>query len=133
MTLGASPPRPPIGWPLLPMPDDEGRLAYPSPEASVRQNLRVILSTRAGEQLMHPSYGAGLVTFIGAPDTVTTRRRIHDRVTEAVGRWETRITVDRVDVTPLADRPGHLRIGIAYRLRRTGEPRTLGVNLELAP
>lgn len=133
MILDATPPRPPVGWPLLPVPDADGRLAFPTLEASVRANLEVILSTRAGEQLLHPGYGAGLVDFVGATDTVTTRRRIHDRVTEAVGRWESRVVLDRVDVVAEPGAPGVLRVVVAYRLRRTGSPRTLGVALDLTP
>lgn len=133
MILDPAAPRPPVGWPLLPVPDAEGRLAYPTLEASVRANLQVILSTRAGEQLMHPGYGAGLVDFVGEADTVTVRRRVYDRVTESVGRWETRILLDRVDVTSDPDAPGVLRVEVAYRLRRTGAPRTLGVALDLTP
>ena len=122
----------PIGWPLLPVPDAHGELAYPAALAeSVRQQLQVILSTRPGEQLMRPGFGAGLTDFLGEPDTITTRRRIYDRVTEAIGRWEPRVTVDRVDVDDLPGRPGWLRIEIGYRLRRTGDVTTLGVNLEL--
>jgi uncharacterized protein len=133
MSAGHTLPRFPIGWPLLSVPDADGRLHFPHLARSVRENMRVILSTRAGEQLMHPGYGAGLVDFIGQPDTVTTRRRIYDRVTESVGRWESRIDLDRVDVLSMPDAPGHLRIEIAYRLRRTGEPLTFGVNLALVP
>jgi len=121
-----------IGWPLLPFPDQNGELAYPPVLAeSVRQQLQVILSTRPGEQLMRPGFGAGLTEFLGEPDTITTRRRIYDRVSEAVGRWEPRVEVDRVDVNDLPGRPGWLRIELGYRLRRTGQIQTLGVNLEL--
>jgi phage baseplate assembly protein W len=131
MSLTSIKPREPIGWPLLPVPDGQGRLAFPRLAESVRNNLRVLLSTRPGEQLMRPEYGAGLTEFLGQPDTITTRRRIYDRVTESIGRWEQRIDLDRVDITEVAQRPGTLRIEIAYRLRRTGESRTFGVNLEL--
>jgi uncharacterized protein len=131
MILNAPQPRAPIGWPLLPVPDDAGRIEFPQLAGSVRQNLQVILSTRAGEQLMHPQYGAGLTDFIGQPDTITTRRRIHDRVTDSIGRWEPRIELDRIDVTEVSGQSGHVRVQIAYRLRRTGEGRTFGVNLQL--
>ena len=130
--LDAKAPRPPIGWPLLPLPDDHGELAYPvALEASVRQQLQVILSTRPGEQLMRPGFGAGLTDFLGEPDTIATRRRILDRVTESIAQWEPRIEVNRVDVNDLPARPGWLRVEIGYRLRRTGQVMTLGVNLEL--
>lgn len=131
MILNPKTPRPPLGWPLLPVPDAAGELNFPTLAESVRQNLQVILSTRNGEQLLHPAYGAGLTTFIGQPDSITTRRRIHDRVTEGVGRWEPRIETDRIDVTDVEGKPGHVRILIAYRLRRTGEARSFGVQLQL--
>lgn len=131
MILNPTKPPEPIGWPLLPLPDAHGQIEFPSLAESVRQNLRVLLSTRAGEQLMRPEYGAGLTDFLGQPDTITTRRRIHDRVTDAIARWEPRVEVDRVEVNDLPRRLGQVRVEIAYRLRRTGEARTLGVNLEL--
>lgn len=131
MLLNPQPSRAPIGWPLLPVPDASGELTYPNLADSVRENLRVILSTRPGEQLMNPGYGAGLAEFVGERDTLTTRSRIHDRISDGLGRWEPRILVDHIDVTELEGQPGHLRVQLAYRLRRTGEARTLGVNLQL--
>ena len=132
MILDAKPYALSIGWPLLPFPDPNGELTYPATLAeSVRQQLQVILSTRSGEQLMRPGFGAGLAEFLGEPDTIATRRRVYDRVSEAVGRWEPRVEVDRVDVNDLPGRPGWLRIELGYRLRRTGQIMTLGVNLEL--
>jgi phage baseplate assembly protein W len=130
--LDGKPAAAPIGWPLLPLPDQNGELAYPSALAeSVRQQLQVILSTRPGEQLMRPDFGAGLTDFLGEPDDITTRRRVYDRVIESIGRWEPRVEVNRVDVDDIPDRPGWLRIEIGYRLRRTGELMTIGARLEL--
>jgi phage baseplate assembly protein W len=132
MILDTRPPAPAMGWPLLPFPDQDGAIAYPGAlDESVRQQLQVILSTRPGEQLMRPGFGAGLSEFLGEPDTITTRRRIFDRVNEAIAKWEPRVDVNRVDVDDLPDRPGWLRVDIGYRLKRTGQIMTLGVNLEL--
>ena len=132
MLLDTKPKAPAIGWPLLPFPSENGTLEYPAALAeSVRQQLQVILSTRPGEQLMRPGFGAGLTEFLGEPDTIATRRRIYDRVNETVVRWEPRVEVDRIDVNDLPGRPGWLRIELGYRLRRTGQIMTLGVNLEL--
>jgi len=132
MLLDTKPKAPAIGWPLLPFPDEHGALEYPAALAeSVRQQLQVILSTRPGEQLMRPGFGAGLTEFLGEPDTIATRRRIYDRVNETVVRWEPRVEVDRIEVNDLPGRPGWLRIELGYRLRRTGQIMTLGVNLEL--
>ena len=52
--------REPIGWPLLPLPDANGALAWPDLARSVREQIQVLLSTQPGEQLMRPAFGAGL-------------------------------------------------------------------------
>ena len=43
--------KPPVGFPLLGVPDAEGELSFPSFEQSVRQSIEIILRTRPGEQL----------------------------------------------------------------------------------
>ena len=119
----------PIGWPLLPLPDENGELNYPSLEASVRQTIRVILSTRPGEQLMRPRFGAGLDNFAHQPNNLTTRRRIYDLILESLESWEPRILIDRVDVATVEDQPARIRIELAYRIRRTGQPAQLGITI----
>ena len=122
---------PPIGFPLLTVPDANGQINFPSLEASVRQAIQVILQTRPGEQLMHPDFGAGLQTFLQESNTLVTRRRLHDRITDALTRWEPRILIDRVEVKTVPDQPTHLRIEIWYRLRRTGVAQHLGLTMQL--
>jgi Bacteriophage baseplate protein W len=121
----------PIGWPLLPLPDESGRLSFPSLEQSVRQSIEVILRTRPGEQLMRPEFGAGLDLFLHEPNTMETRRRIRDLVAASLGRWEPRISLERIDVDEVAERPSHVRVEIAYRLRRTGAIQQTGLTMEL--
>ncbi len=124
-------PRPLIGWPLLPLPDQEGRLHFPTLDQSVRQSIQVILSTRPGEQLMHTVFGGGLAAFLHESNTLTTRRRIRDAVVAALNRWEGRILLDRVEVRELPDQPARVRVEIAYRLRRTAVARQLGLTMDL--
>ena len=120
-----------INWPLFAVPDANGRLGYPTADASVRQSIRIILSTRPGEQLMRPEFGAGLEEFLHEPNTLTTRRRIRDLITDALGRWEPRIILDRVDVAEVPDESSQIRVEILYRLRRTGVPQHMGLTMEL--
>lgn len=124
-------PRPLIGWPLFAVPDAEGRLEWPGLEASVRQAIRVILSTRPGEQLMRPEFGAGLDRLLHAPDNLATRRQIRDWTMSALTRWERRIVLDRVDVLDVPGQPGELRVEIAYRLARSGTPGAVAVTVRL--
>jgi phage baseplate assembly protein W len=120
-----------IGWPLLPLPDEHGQLSYPSLEDSVRQAIRVILSTRPREQLLHPEFGAGLQDFLGEPSTLALRRSVRDTVSDALSTWEDRILIDRVEVSEVNGQPTQIRVEIAYRLRRTGAPQQLGLTMEL--
>jgi uncharacterized protein len=121
----------PIGWPLLPVPDAHGRLAYPALERSVREAIEVILRTRPGEQLMRPEFGAGLETLLHEPNTLTTRRRIQDLVRDGINKWEDRVILDRVDVWEVPEEPAAVRVEVAYRLKRTGAPQFLGLVVEL--
>ena len=120
-----------IGWPLLPLPDENGRLVYPSLADSVRQRMRAILMTRPGEQLMRPEFGGGLEAYLHDPNTMMTRRRIRDAVHTSIEQWEPRIRLDAVAVDEVEDRPSHVRVESAYRLRTTGEAGRLGLTLEL--
>ena len=121
----------PLGWPLLPLPDAQGRLDWPGAEQSVREGIRVILSTRPGEQLMRADFGAGLDRLLHEPNTLATRRRISDLVRDALGRWERRILLDGVEVWEVPDRPSDVRVEIAYRLARNGAPGAMNVTLQL--
>lgn len=124
-------PRPLLGWPLLPLPDANGRLGWPGLEDSVVQSIKVILQTRPGEQLMRPEFGAGLERLLHEPNTLATRRRIRECIEQGLARWERRILVDRIDVQEVPDEPTHVRVEIGYRLQRTGAAGSLGLTLSL--
>lgn len=127
----SSVPLPLVGWPLLPLPDSHGQMPYPSLEASVRESIQIILRTRPGEQLMRPDFGAGLADFLQDPNTLTTRRRIRDRLMKALEQWERRLIISRVDVAEVPGNLTQIRVDIAYRLRRTGAPGSLGLTMDL--
>jgi phage baseplate assembly protein W len=121
--------RDPIGWPLLPYPEN-GQLSYPSLEQSVRDSIRIILTTRPGEQLMRPRFGAGLQNFLNEGNTVAIRRQIQSDITDSLQNYETRIAVDAVDVETSPKAPSQVHVRIHYRLLRTNAPQQLGVTLQ---
>jgi phage baseplate assembly protein W len=131
MSANPSIPPVPVGWPLLPFPEQNGELTYPTIDQSVRQMIRVVLLTRPGEQLRHPNFGAGLQNYISEPNNLTTRRRIHDAIADALASWEPRILVDRLDILEVPNFPTRLRVEIAYRIRRTGASQLLGLTLDV--
>lgn len=120
-----------INWPLLPLPDEHGRLVYPDLQESVRQSIKIILSTRPGERIMRPAFGGGLESLLYEQNTLTTRRQIRDLISEALQRWEKRILLDRVDVWEVEDQPTTVRVEINYRLRRMNQPQQLGITMDM--
>nr|WP_321398828.1 GPW/gp25 family protein [uncultured Desulfobacter sp.] len=120
----------PLGWPLLPVPD-QGTLAYPTLEDSIKQSIRIILLTRPGEQLMRPRFGAGLSNFLHLPNTLETRRQIQETIFKSLAQWEQRMVVLRVEVWEDRETPEAVRIEIAYKIRRTREEVTTTVKLNL--
>jgi phage baseplate assembly protein W len=123
--------RPLLGWPFLPLPDEQGRIGWPGLEQSVSDVIRIILSTRPGEQLMRSDFGAGLERLLHEPNTLATRRQIRDLVQNALTRWERRILLDAVEVWDVPEQPNQVRVEIAYRLARNGTPGSMNVTLQL--
>lgn len=126
-------PRPPQvarGWPLLPVPDEDGVLNWPDPLLSVRQMIEVILRTAPGEQLMRPRFGAGAAAMLHAPNDLATRARLHDAIAAALKLYEPRIRAERIDVDPGPD-PREVLVTIAYRVILTGDLRTLQAAIPL--
>lgn len=76
-------------------------------------------------------FGAGLENFLHDSNNITTRRRIRDLIMDSLNLWESRILVDRVDVREVPDEPTHIRVEIAYRIRRTGLAQQLGLTMAL--
>lgn len=120
----------PLGYPLLATPVN-GQLTWPTLADSVRQTVETILRTRPGEQLMRPTFGGGLANFLHEPNTLETRRHIHDAIESALARWEPRIVLDRVEVWEVDAHPDEVRVDIVFRLRRTGAVQSLGLTLNL--
>ena len=105
------------------------RLAKGKPEHGT---LTLVASHQGGSIVIEVSDdGAGLDRLLHAPNTLATRRQIRDWVMDALGRWERRILLDRVEVLEVPDKPADLRVEIAYRLARTGTPAALAVTVRL--
>jgi hypothetical protein len=121
--------RDPISWPFLPYPQG-GQLSYPSLEQSVRDSIRIILSTRPGEQLMQPLFGAGLQDFLDEGNTLTIRRQIQTAILDSLQTYETRIAVDTVEVETVSGAPSQIHVQIHYRLLRTNAPAQIGVTMQ---
>ncbi|MGB8818844.1 MAG: GPW/gp25 family protein [Rhizobiaceae bacterium] len=131
MPLNPAHPAEPVGWPLLPVPDANGSLNWPDLETSVRQTIRALLITRQGEALLHPLLGGSLQDFVHQPNTVLTRKGIHDRIVETLRTWEPRVELTQLTVEPSGDFGERVQLTLDYRLRLTGQTGGLSIALTL--
>ena len=109
-----------VGWQFPVARDaDQPRLAVAVHEESIRQAIRIILSTAKGERVMRPDFGCGIYELVFAPNSATTRGMAEHYVSEALRLWEPRIEVLGVRATASGAQGEALMIGIDYRVRTT--------------
>jgi phage baseplate assembly protein W len=100
--------------PRFPMlPGRDGAIGVVGGEDIIRQSIETILETEPGERVMLPTFGCGLRRYLMEPNTTTTRASMRQDIDEALGRWEPRIRLTGVAVTP-GDDPALVWIEIAY-------------------
>ncbi|MEF8700388.1 MAG: GPW/gp25 family protein [Candidatus Accumulibacter sp. UW26] len=99
----------------------DGRLAWSSGEANVRESLRLVLLTGQGERLRRPDFGAGLDRFLFEPNTPATWRAIEERIRKSLERWEARLRVESIAVRADPDNPEAALATLAFTLVASGQ------------
>jgi phage baseplate assembly protein W len=111
--------------------DADGRLAWSTGEANIRESIHLILLTEPGERLMREEFGCGLRRYLFEPNTVTTRALIRESIARAIARWEPRVIVDDVVVAADETDPRLIAVTILFRLIATQAPGRVGLALRL--
>ena len=91
-----------LGQPIAP--DENGRLPFVSGPEKVRQSIFTLLDTDPGERVMRPDFGCGLRRYLMAPNNPATRAAIAREITQTLNRWEPRIQLLDIQVSPTDDR-----------------------------
>ena len=106
-----------VGFPLE---LDDGDIKQAKDEESIRQSIRIILGTAKGERVMRPEFGCGIYDLVFEITTDSTAGKISQAVREALLRFEPRIDVVDIQVTPKSDEEGQkIFISIDYQVRAT--------------
>ncbi|MGE3621664.1 MAG: GPW/gp25 family protein [Acidimicrobiia bacterium] len=105
--------------------DHTGAIALTSGAEDIDGSLRVVISTAPGERVMRPLFGCRIWDLLFEPINATTLGLMAQAVRDAVAQWEPRVELEDVTVVPDADRPGLVRISLAYRIRTTNDRRNL--------
>jgi phage baseplate assembly protein W len=99
----------------------------------VRQSIRIIVMTVPGERVMRPEFGCRIHELIFHPANYQTAAIAERYVREALTRWEPRITIENIRVTPGNGELGELTIEIDYKLKDHPDPRTFTYPFYLVP
>ena len=71
--------------------------------AHLRQSIEDILSTPLGSRRMRPDYGSQLRRYVDLPVNEGWKSAVQAEVARALGRWEPRLKLERVNVVAVLD------------------------------
>ncbi|MGC9466968.1 MAG: GPW/gp25 family protein [Anaerolineae bacterium] len=121
------------GWAFPPHIGPQGGIALTHERNEIDQAIHIILSTSPGERVMRPTFGCRLHDLVFAPNNSHTAARARRYVEEALGMWEPRVNVIRVDVRQDPDEANTLIIEIDYEIKATHDQRSLVYPFYLIP
>jgi phage baseplate assembly protein W len=121
------------GWNFPPNLDERGTITLVSDAEEIEQSIHIILSTAPGQRVMRPEFGCRIHELVFAPNNATTAGLATRYVREALGRWEPRIRVQRVEVAPSWEDNAVLEIAIEYTIGTTHNRRSLVYPFYLIP
>ncbi len=107
------------GWSFPPTFDVESGVVMTTNEEDIRQSIRIILLTGAGERVMRPHFGAGLLQHMFEPIDATLQTKFADDLKNALLREEPRIVVEDVALRLSPDQTGALLITVHYFIPTT--------------
>ena len=105
--------------------DATGSLALVCEDTELRESIRLILGTAYGERPMRPEFGCGIHDLVFAPANAATAGRVAFEVRASLERWETRITLDSIDVTFDNENSALMYVKVVYAVRGSNDPRNL--------
>jgi phage baseplate assembly protein W len=107
----------------------EGRLAWSTGEANIRESMRLVLLTAQGERLRRPDYGAGLERFLFEPNVPTTWRAIEEVIRRQLAKWEPRVQVEAVQVAADPSDPEAAIAELSFTLVATAQAGRMSLSI----
>lgn len=101
-------------------------------EASIRQAILILLTTRPGERVMRPEYGCMLHTLLFAPNDDTTAGLAIHHVRQALERWEPRVRIVRLDAGRNPEAEEVLDIWLEYTVLSSKRTHELVISMALS-
>ncbi|CAQ43909.1 GPW/gp25 family protein [Stenotrophomonas maltophilia] len=96
--------------------------------AHLVQSIRDVLTTPIGSRIQRRDYGSLLPELIDQPFNDHTRLQLFGATATALMRWEPRMRLTRVALTP-GDTPGAFLLDLDFQLPGAGQQNTLSIPL----
>lgn len=112
---------------------DRNQIELVGDDQAIRQSIYVIVNTVPGERVMRPEFGCEIHSLVFDPANEDTANVAVRYVREAIMRWEPRITLQEVTVTPDNTEQGELLISVNYTIKGSHDPRSLVFPYYLIP
>ncbi len=112
---------------------DRNQIALVSGDLAIRQSIYVIVYTVPGERVMRPEFGCEIHSLIFDPVNEETAVVAERYVRDALLRWEPRINVVDIKVSPGSTELGEMWIDVTYQIKGQYEPRSLVFPYYLVP
>lgn len=109
----------------FPITVDNNTIEMAEGEISISEAIFLILGTAKGERVMKPDFGCRLQELVFASNNTSTATLATYYVTKSLQKWEPRIVLENVNVTPDTDDHNMLNINIDYKIIATNTKRNL--------
>ncbi|MHC9012586.1 GPW/gp25 family protein [Stenotrophomonas rhizophila] len=96
--------------------------------AHLVQSIRDVLTTPIGSRIQRRDYGSLLPELIDQPFNDHTRLQLFGATATALMRWEPRIRLSRISLTP-GDAPGAFLLDLAFQLPGAGQQNNVSLPL----
>ncbi len=113
------------GWSFPLQVGQQGGLTLTNDRNEIEQAIQIILTTSPGQRVMRPEFGCRLQELVFSPNNSLTAAQARRYVEEALGMWEPRISVMRVEVRPHSRQDNCLEIEVQYEIKPTHDRRSL--------
>jgi hypothetical protein len=108
------------GWKFPVKVNARGGLSWSAGTDRIAEAIWIVLAAAPGERVMRPTFGAGAQNHVFDPNSPVTRTQLAATISDALTRWEPRISLVRVDVQQ-GDEPSLVNVSIDYTIRTTNE------------
>ncbi len=103
------------GWSFPPVFDKySGDVKMVTEEEDIKESLFILLSTAPGERIMEPDYGCGIQTMVFENMTTNIITELQDIIERAILFFESRITLDSIEIDTKEQYDGLLKILLNY-------------------